>query len=339
MTQPVEAVGGETAPVESNPTEVFENLAKDVFGIEDDPEEEPTPVEGEPTEDSAEETEDDTAIEEEADDLPPIEAPVSWDAEAKDVFKTLPREAQEIVQKREAEREKFVQAKSQEAAQAKQTAAQQAQAELAQLNAQYAQQLQTIAASIQAEEPDPMLQVTDPVAYAQQMRTYRQAEAQRQQAQHTAFQHAQQAQSLAQQAEQQHIAEQHRIIVENFPEYADPTTGPELQRKLSAVAKRLGYSDELIQSARATDILAMRTVADAFDKADKYDALQKTKMQKVREAKGKPPVSARPGVAQTGDQLRAQSANAALETVLTSKNREVQGAAFYELAKKSGWVS
>jgi hypothetical protein len=55
----------------------------------------------------------------------------------------------------------------------------------------------------------------------------------------------------AMQAEQAHHAEQHRIIVEQFPEYADPTTGPKLQQELSAVARELGYPPELIGQARA----------------------------------------------------------------------------------------
>lgn len=336
MTQEATPVGGEAAPV-TDPKDVFTQLATEEFGVTDEPEEEP--VEGEPQEGETDEADDDPEIEEEADDLPPIEAPVSWDAEAKAKFAELPRDVQEYVSKREGERERFVQQKSQEATRARETAAQQAQAELAQIQAHFAQQYQQVADSIQVSEPDPMLQVTDPIAYAQQMRAFQQANAQRSAAQQAAQQHAQQAQWQAIQAQQAEHAEQHRVIVENFPEYADPTTGPELQRKLTAVAKRVGYSDELIAQARAQDILAMRTVADAFDKADKYDALQKTKMEKVRAAKGKPPVSARPGVAQGGEQLRARSASALTETLMASKNRDVQGAAFFELAKNRGWVS
>lgn len=336
MTQEATPVGGEATPVEPTTPEAFgEELAKDVFGIEDEEE----PAEGaEAEEQSAEGAEDEPEAEEGADDLPPIDAPVSWDAEAKAKFAELPRDVQEVVAKREADRERFLQRTSQEAAQARQTVAQQAQAELAQLNTAYAQQLQTIAASIQAEEPDPMLQVSDPIAYAQQTRAYRQAQAQREQAQQAAIYHAQQAQALAHQAEQANHAEQHRVIVDKFPEYADPTTGPELQRKLTAVAKELGYPDELIGQARASDILAMRTAADWKAKADKYDAIQKSRMANVRAAKGKPPVTARPGVAQGSEQLRARTAQSALDTALNSKNRDVQGAAFYQFLEASGQI-
>lgn len=337
-TQPTEAVANDAnAPVEANAESLAEQLGNEVFGLADEEQDE-RPAEGEPVEGETEGAEAEPEIEEEADDLPPIEAPVSWDAEAKERFAKLPRDDQEYLAKRESERERFLQSKSQEAARANQEAIRQATSELAQIQAQYANQYQQLAASLQAEQPDPMLQVTDPVAYAQQMRAYQQAEAQRLNAQQTAQQYAQQAQAYQQQIAQAEHAEQHRIIVENFPEYADPTTGPELQRKLTAVAKRLGYSDDLISQARASDILAMRNVADAFDKADKYDALQKTRMEKVRAAKGKPPVTTRPGVAQGSDQVRARNAQSALETALTAQNRDVKATAFYEYLKNSGQI-
>ena len=336
MTQPEGAVGGEAnTPAAETPQDYFEQLAAEEFGIQDEPEEDPAPTEGEPTEDALE---DEPTLEEEADDLPPIEAPVSWDAEAKELFKNLPREAQEIVAKREGERERFVQQKSQEATRAKTEAEQLAIQQLAQIEAGYAQNFQSLAEQLQPQRPNPALLQHDPQAFYAQQAAYESTIAQQQQLQQHAQRYAQQAQARAAQIEQQHNAEQHRIIVENFPEYADPTTGPELQRKLTAVAKRIGYSDELIASARATDILAMRTVADAFDKADKYDALQKSKMEKVRAAKGKPPVSARPGVSQGGDTVRARTAQSALETALTSKNRDVQGAAFYQYLEKTGRI-
>jgi hypothetical protein len=60
-------------------------------------------------------------------------------------------------------------------------------------------------------------------------------------------------------------------------------------------------------------------------------------MAKVRAAKGLPKV-ATPGVSQGSDQLRARSAQAALETARSTKNRDVQGAAFYEYLEKTGQV-
>jgi hypothetical protein len=333
MTQEATPVGGEAAPVEptTNPEDVFTKLAEEEFGFKD--EEEQEPAEGE----VAEEADDETDIEEEVDDLPPIEAPVSWDAEAKAKFAELPRDVQEIVQKREADRERFVQQKSQEATRARQEVEQAALQQLAAYEAQVSQQLEQYAQSIVPQRPDASLIATNPYEYAAQQQKYEEAIAQRQQAQQTALQYAQQAQMRDHAAEQARLAQEHQTIVENFPEYTDPTTGPKLRAELSAVAKELGYTDELIGQARASDILAMRKAAEWKADAAKYRALQGKKMEKVRAAKGLPKV-ATPGVSQGTEQLRARSAQAALDTALTSKNRDVSGAAFYQYLEKTGQV-
>lgn len=338
MTQPVEAVGGEATPVD--PTKVFEDLAREEFDIKEGDEEEQPAEAVEAEAEAVEGAEDVTEAEAEADDLPPIDAPVSWDAEAKEAFKQLPRDLQETVQKREAERERFVQQKSQEATRARQEATQAATAELAQIERGYAQQFQQAAAILDqlSAEPDYSLLATNPAEFARQAEVAKHFRAQRDAAQRNAQDYAQQAQAREQQLMQVEQAEMARIITEQFPEYADPTTGPELQRKLSAVAKRIGYTDELISQARAQDILAMRTVAELADKADKYDALMKDKMSKVRAAKGKPPVTARPGVAQGADTVRARDAQSALEVARSSKNRDVQGAAFLQYLEKTGQI-
>lgn len=46
--------------------------------------------------------------EETADTLPPILPPVSWNAQDKNIFKDLPREVQEVIKRRESERDSFV---------------------------------------------------------------------------------------------------------------------------------------------------------------------------------------------------------------------------------------
>jgi hypothetical protein len=337
MTQEATPVGGEATPAaETNPADVFTKLAEQEFGVTD--EEQETPEEGEQAQpDSAERAEDEPEVEEEVDDLPPIDAPVSWDAEAKAKFAELPRELQETVTTREAEREKFVQSKSQEAAQARQAAAQQAQAELAQYDAQMAQQYQQLAAQLAPQPPNPALIRINPEAFYAEEAEYRTKVAQQQQLQQQAQELAYQAQQRAAQIEQQTLAEQHRIIVDSFPEYADPTTGPELRSKLTAVAKEMGYSDELIGQARAQDILAVKKAGEWREDAMKYRQLQAKKMEKVRAAKGLPKV-ATPGVSQGPDQLRARTAQAALDTALSSKNRDVQGAAFYQFLEKTGQI-
>jgi len=332
-TQPTEAVANDanaSVDATASPADYFEQMAAEEFGINEDEEE---PAEGE----TAEEAEDEPEIEEEADDLPPIEAPVSWDAEAKAKFAELPRDVQEYVSKREGERERFVQQKSQEATRAKTDALQQATSELAQIEQSYAQQFQQLAAQLNPQAPDPAILRINPEAFYAQEAEYRAKIAQQQQLQQQAQQFAEQAKAREAQAEQAFHAEQHRAIVENFPEYLDPTTGPKLRAELSAVAKELGYPDELIGQARAQDILAMRKVSELKAKADKYDALQSKKMEKVRAAKGLPKV-AKPGVSQGSDQIRANRANAAFETAKTSKNAQARGAAFLDYLQNTGQI-
>jgi hypothetical protein len=328
-TQPTAAVGSETpAPDAKAP---FEAIADDMLGQGADEEE--NPAEGQ----EAEAAEDELEIEEEADDLPPIDAPVSWDAEAKERFSKLPREDQEYLSKREGERERFVQTKAQEAARARQEVEQAAHQQLAEYDARVSQHLQSLAEQLQPQRPNPQLLQYDPQAFYAQQAQYEADVAQRQQLQQQAEHHAHQAQSRATQAEQAQMAEQHRLIVEQFPEYADPTTGPKLQAELSAVARELGYPPELIGQARATDIIAMRKVAELKAKADKYDALNAKRMEKVRAAKGLPPV-AKPGVSQGSDQLRANRAQAAWDTVKSAKSRNVRDEAAATWMENSGWL-
>jgi hypothetical protein len=333
-TQPAVAVGGETVPAEpTNAADVFTKLAEEEFGVSGEEE----PAEGEPVEGEAEEADDETEIEEEADDLPPIDPPVSWDTERKEKFAQLPRDLQEYVADRESQRERKLTQTSQEAARAKTDAEQEAVRQLAQIEAGYSQHFRELAEQLQPQRPNPALAQHDPAAFYAQQAAYEDAIAQQRELQQRSQQFAQQAQVREQQAEQVRIAQERQVIVEAFPEYLDPTTGPKHQQELSAVARELGYPPELISQARATDIIAMKKVAELKAKADKYDDLQSKKMEKVRAAKGLPRV-ATPGVAQGSEQLRARTAQVAIETAKTSKNRDVQGQAFYDYLSKTGQI-
>lgn len=241
----------------------------------------------------------------EADELPPIDAPVSWDAEAKERFAKLPREDQEYLSKRESERERFVQTKSQEAATARRDAEREALGQLATIEQGYAQHFQQLAQQLQPERPDPRLLTVDPAAFYARQAEYEATVAQRQQLQQQAEQFAQQAQQREAEAERHHHAEQHQQLASNFPEYLDPTTGPALQQSLSAVARELGYPPELIAQARASDILAMRKAAEWKAGFDQLQKLNKSKMEKVRAAKTLPAVST-PGAARAPGAARQQ---------------------------------
>jgi hypothetical protein len=291
MTQPSEAVGGGA----NDPVIAAEPTIEDRFAALDEaPEEEEAkaPDAAEP-ELTVDDVQDDAEPQGEADELPPIAPPVSWTGENKEKFAELPRDVQEYIAQRETDREKFVQTKAQEAARTRTAVETEALQAIQQINGTYAEQLKMMVPQI-PQRPSHQLQAEDPYAYAEQMDYFEQAVAQ-----HNFVQ--QQLALVGQrqaQAQQQLVAlqnqETQRLLEAEFPEYLDPEQRPNIQQKLAAVAIELGYSEDQLANVDGKDILAMRTVANLKEKADKYDALMKQKMEKVRSAKELPRVS-KPG--------------------------------------------
>jgi hypothetical protein len=256
----------------------------------------------EPTEDGEGEpelTEEDVAEEVEAD-QPSIAAPVSWTAEEKEEFSKLPRTVQETLTRREAEREKFVQSKAQEAAQVRQQVERQALTELQGIQKAAAERLAHFAQMLTPNEPDIRLLQSgnedDRTYYFQQEASYRQWSAQQQQAQRQADEARQMAEQAERALQAQEQAEFVSTLQEHFPEYLEPTSA-KLREELGSIARELGYPAELLREANASDIIALKRASDWKAKAAKYDTLMAKKMEKVREAKALPKVS-KPGVAQ-----------------------------------------
>lgn len=300
MTQEATPVGGASdTVVAAEPTieDRFAALAQD-----DGQDEERRP--GDETEQSAdaeqpELTTDDVPDEaetSETEELPPIAAPASWKAEEKEAFSSLPRALQETVTRREAERDKQVQAKSQEAAQTRSAVEREARDTIQQLNTRYVQQLQHFEAQFAVPEPDPQLIADDPELYAHQLQQHRNANAQRLQAQQQLAAASQQAEYLRHQATVREQETTRAALAESFPEYLDPTNGPKLREELGSTALELGYTAEQLKNVDHLDILAMRQANEWRQDSVKYRALMSKKMQGVRAAKDLPKVS-KPGVA------------------------------------------
>lgn len=298
MTQLPEqgAVGEASAPIDNAfGTDTLDHAAAAFDGLAElpdaplDPNNPDEPQGDEPEGDEPEEPEQQDEPEQ-----PAIDPPVSWKAEDKEAFKSLPPEVQKTIADRETERERFVQAKSQEAASTRVAVENEARAVIAQQQQQMAQELQQYASLIQPQEPDAS-QYPDWQTYSYAKSQFDAAVAQRSQAQRQAEQYAAQAQ-----AQQQHIAqaEQQAEVAKlrtEFPEWFEP--GANHQQALTAIARDMGYSEEHVTQARAVDILAMRRAAVWKEGYDKLQALNKSKMETVREAKKLGPVT-RPGVAQ-----------------------------------------
>jgi hypothetical protein len=230
------------------------------------------------------------------DDLPPIAAPNSFTDEEKAEFASLPRPMQEALARREADRDRAFHAKTQEASRAKSEAEKSVLTKTAEIQHQSLTQLGEIATLLMPAQPDERLlygnqdQVNE---YHRQNAIYERALTQLNQAVGGL---QQRIQATTAELQQKEAAEFRQILSEQFPEYLDPSQSAKHQAELASIARELGYSDDLIASAAATDILAMRKVADLKAKADKWDALQKKKMEGVRAAKALPKV-ARPGTA------------------------------------------
>jgi hypothetical protein len=212
--------------------------------------------------------EDELEIEEEADDLPPIDAPVSWDAEAKAVFATLPRERKRLCRSGKRIASASFSRSPRKRPEPRQEVEQAAYQQLANTTPR---SRSTSSLAEQFSRSGPIrAAATRPAGILRPAGAIRGRQAQRRELQQQAENYAQQASSgSAGRTGPWRNSTDHR---REFPEYADPTTGPKLQQELSAVARELGYPPELIGQARATDIIAMRKVAELKAKADKYDA-------------------------------------------------------------------
>ena len=332
-TQPEAAVGNEApAPVEAETANPFEEMAEEFLGPD-----EPDEIEEELEEAAADEAEAETdedeveAVEEE---LPPIDAPNSWDSEAKEEFKKLPRALQETVQKREAERERFVQVKSQEAAQAQRNASIEAMKVAEAIKAEAVEHLQRYAQQFEVKPPSAELFQRDPVAYAQQLEVYQNATAQREAAQRDAEKfRAEQAQ--IQQARAAHEAQAfHQQLQAEVPEAFDPSTGQEVLKELAATAELLGFDPNQISDVTA--IKALKVTSEWKTKAEKYDALMKKQMERVRSGKTPPPI-AKPGTARLPEQTRKARGDAAWNNALNARTRVQRDQAIADWAESSGF--
>lgn len=309
---PVQDEGAAAAPVVPAEKEPVDEL--DVLYPEDSPKE--------PVEEGEEPGEDDDLGDDdldEVDDLPAIEAPRSWKDAEKEAFAKLPREHQEIINRRETERDRFVQQKAQEAAQAKTAAERDAVAQIEQIRRQEAEQYEQLASTLLPEPPNeqwlwmgntPEERQEYQLAYQQQRAIYEGAVAQQQQLQQTAQSKRDEAQTLAQAQQQWKALSDRKELHEKRPDWFDegsfiqlndgtavPTKlKPEVISRLTPIGQALGYPEELLAQAETTDLIALETAADWKAKADKYDELQKRRMAGVRAAKNLPRI-AKPGAA------------------------------------------
>lgn len=262
-------------------------------------EEEGEDPEVEETEEEADEAEPEDTDEVEEQEEPAIPAPVSFNAEEKAVFATMTTEQQRAVAAIENRRNAQVQQATTRAAEAERQATANAQAQLAQIQREYAAGLEQYQAMFQVEEPDVSLIVSNPHEYQRQLAIYKATTAQYQYLEQQKSQALQQAQAYEREQEERFEAEQRSILARELPEWNDPEQRQKIATSIIEVGQELGYSPEELKDVTARDILALNRFAKDREKAAKYDALMSQKMEAVRAAKGKPaPVQMKPGTAQ-----------------------------------------
>jgi hypothetical protein len=306
MTQPPqEAVGGgsDDVVIAAEPTieDRFAAIANAEPQDEETPSEEAdeTPVEADAESEAELEPED---VPDEADEeLPPIKPPVSWTAEEQEEFKQLPRALQETLTRRESERERFVQAKAQEAKQTRSQVETEAVAAIQRIQDDFAAKLQVLTPQVQPPPPRTMLDVNssdyDPDRYHYLKAVHDDSLAQAQYVQQQIEAIHNQRSQLERAQREQAVQRESEALRETLPEWFDATEGPKLHATVKSIASELGYSAEQVNDATATEIVALARVSEWKAKADKLDTLNARKMEKVREARGMPKVS-KPGVPQ-----------------------------------------
>lgn len=335
MAHPATEATGSTAPVSVEEKAAdFENY---LFGDEEEAEEAEAPVEEGEAEDDFDDTDeaDDADLEEqdsdEQDTVPAIEAPVSLNAEEKEVFSQLPPEAQRAWAASETRRNTQVQEATTKAKEAQRAHEQAAANAERQAEARRAAQMAEFTAAFEPQMPDP--------AHYQDIQSYQRAKA--------IYDHSKaQFDDLKQQVEQIGV-ETDEVKAERFrardaelmkiPEIADEATRDAYIKAAFDVASELGYDQgDLAQNMDASDLKALAQAAKW--KADSIELARiKARSQERRRDKTTGQYkSLKPGAAPQ-PQSRAAKASKAFERVKQSgTNRDVRDAALADWLEASG---
>lgn len=308
-SQPATAEAADTAPVVDAATSLYPDDAANINDTNNDAPADTTPASESPDDIDAS-PEDIAAVEAEQDALP---APNSWPAEDAEKFKSIPRDVQEIIARREADRDRQVYAKGQEVRKVEGDARE----AVLKIQHNYMSGIQ----SLIGEAPPPadfrLLntgQEADRNVFFQQEAAVRQWQTQQQALQSHLSEVQQHAQAIEEQHRQAVYAQTNEVLERELGDtWSEPSKRQKFLSDLEPIGGELGYSRELMAQADATDILALKKVADYRTDALKWRDLQKRKMTDVRSHIGKfPPNVTQPGAAKTHQAGQAKDVRAAL---------------------------
>lgn len=235
--------------------------------------------------------------------LPPIEPPRSWTKAERERFNSLPRETQEYLHSREAERERDFRRSQNEVAESRKAAqAEREQAE--QVRKQYESQLPSLMQELQKSQQSSFADVRtvddvekmaaeDPFRYLQW-----QAHQTKLQAVNAELTKAQEEQSRSQRSQwAEHVQKENELAAEYIPELADKTKASELTSRAAERLSELGFKpDELAKLASGDEKLSI------YDHRIQRLIFSDLKLSDIQKAKAvavaKPvPTVQRPGVA------------------------------------------
>lgn len=258
-----------------------------------------------------------------------IEPPSSWDAEAKEKFKSLPKDVQEFISTREADRDKGISTKLQEIAESRKRVDAAAEQVVQYRNA-YEQRLIAQAKQLEDSIPEEFRAIKSPAdLYAVSQKDPALA------ARFTAFQ--QQAAGVMNELAQIHqqrsqeqtaryqefLSQEHAAISKAWPDFVDEKKGPQIRSELSSYAKEAGFTDaEVSQLADHRLVLLLR---DAVEGRKARAALEKAR---AKADKPNLPKVAKPG---QGDTARNGLDRASLNAAARSGSTDKQVAALARL--------
>lgn len=262
---------------------------------------------------------------------PAIEAPVSLNAEEKEVFAQLPPEAQQAWAASETRRNTQVQEATTKAKEAQRQAEQAAASANAQAESRYAEQLKAYTAHFAPQEPDP--------ARYHDMQTYQRDKAiyDHQKAQHDEL--MQQVTGIGVETEEmkaERIKARDAELLK-IPEVADEATRSDYINSAMEAARELGYDPaDLAENMDATDLKALATFAQYKRDSEELARIKAKSKERRRDPQSGQFKSLKPGAAPQ-PKGRAAKSKKSFDRVKASKgDRTAFGEAAADWLEASG---
>lgn len=259
----------ETAPDNSQAIETTENNDAEALYEDDLPPEE--------------DVESDEEVEEQAE---AVVAPASLNAEEKEQFAQLPPDAQRAMSDIFQRRDREIQQGLEAARSAQRTAERTAADQTAQMQQHYAQQFNQLVQAFAPQPPPPELAQADPARYI----------ALKAQFDHDSAQYGGLVQTISGMSQQsnQHFANRSQEWMQDqigqlrsVPEFADDTTRQQFLEGVKATGLELGYTEDSLHQADATDLIALNKVRAWKSDAEKWRTHQKRRNERPRVPSGR----------------------------------------------------